>query len=141
MRPPLAFAGCAQWTWAQRCTRHRASVRSKPGMVVNTESDGVKRARHTLVELLMSDHPSPCAREQQSGDCELEALAKQEKHNAVALCAARRTPRGQDDSSLTIAVDFDACILVRPLHPRLQRHSRQFRSRPHGQRSFSRNRF
>ena len=31
----------------------------EPGMVVNTAADGVKRARHTLVELLMSDHPSP----------------------------------------------------------------------------------
>src|SRR5271168_3068698 len=30
------------------------------GMVVSTNSDRVKRARKTLVELLMSDHPSPC---------------------------------------------------------------------------------
>jgi CRP-like cAMP-binding protein/Fe-S-cluster-containing dehydrogenase component len=82
----------------------------EPGMVVNTASDGVKRARHTLVELLMSDHPSPCARERQSGDCELEALAKQEN-----ITQARYTPRalrrGPDDSSMSIAVDFDACIL------------------------------
>jgi CRP-like cAMP-binding protein len=82
----------------------------EPGMVVNTASDGVKRARHTLVELLMSDHPSPCARERQSGDCELEALAKQEN-----ITRARYTPhalrRGPDDSSMSIAVDFDACIL------------------------------
>lgn len=48
------------------------------GMVVNTASDKVKRARRTLVELLMSDHPMPCARERHSGDCELEALAKHE---------------------------------------------------------------
>ena len=82
----------------------------EPGMVVNTASDGVKRARHTLVELLMSDHPSPCAREQQSGDCELEALAKQE-NITQARYAPRSTRRGPDDSSLSIAVDFDACIL------------------------------
>jgi CRP-like cAMP-binding protein/Fe-S-cluster-containing dehydrogenase component len=82
----------------------------EPGMVVNTATDGVRRARHTLIELLMSDHPSPCARERQSGDCELEALAKQEQ-----ITAARYTPRakrrGPDDSSMSIAVDFDACIL------------------------------
>ena len=45
-------------------------------MVVKTNGDKVKAARKTLVELLMADHPSPCAREQQSSDCELEALAK-----------------------------------------------------------------
>src|SRR5271168_5208625 len=47
------------------------------GMVVNTKSDRVQGARKTLVELLMSDHPSPCARQQHTGDCELETLAKQ----------------------------------------------------------------
>src|SRR5271154_6224206 len=82
----------------------------EPGMAVNTAADGVKRARHTLIELLMSDHPSPCARERQSGDCELEALAKQEQISA-ARYAPRATRRGPDDSSMSIAVDFDACIL------------------------------
>ena len=82
----------------------------EPGMVVNTAADGVKRARRTLIELLMSDHPSPCARERQSGDCELEALAKQEQITA-ARYAPRATRRGPDDSSMSIAVDFDACIL------------------------------
>jgi CRP-like cAMP-binding protein/Fe-S-cluster-containing hydrogenase component 2 len=82
----------------------------EPGMVVNTAADGVKRARHTLIELLMSDHPSPCARERQSGDCELEALAKKEQITA-ARYAPRATRRGPDDSSMSIAVDFDACIL------------------------------
>lgn len=82
----------------------------EPGMVVNTASDGVKRARHTLVELLMSDHASPCARERQSGDCELEALAKHENLGKPRY-APRATRRGPDNSSMSIAVDFDACIL------------------------------
>ncbi|MFZ0884677.1 MAG: cyclic nucleotide-binding domain-containing protein [Candidatus Acidiferrales bacterium] len=82
----------------------------EPGMVVNTASDGVKRARHTLIELLMSDHPSPCARERQSGDCELETLAKQE-NISQSRYAPRATRRGPDNSSMSIAVDFDACIL------------------------------
>jgi CRP-like cAMP-binding protein/Fe-S-cluster-containing hydrogenase component 2 len=82
----------------------------EPGMVVNTAADGVKRARHTLIELLMSDHPSPCARERQSGDCELEALARQEQIT-TARYAPRATRRGADNSSMSIAVDFDACIL------------------------------
>jgi CRP-like cAMP-binding protein/Fe-S-cluster-containing dehydrogenase component/ferredoxin len=82
----------------------------EPGMVVSTNSERVKQARSTLVELLMSDHPSPCARERQSGDCELEALAKQNNR-----LASRYPPlavrRGVDESSMSIGVDFDACIL------------------------------
>ena len=35
-------------------------------MVVSTNTDRVKGARRTLVELLMADHPSPCARQRQS---------------------------------------------------------------------------
>src|SRR5918999_6085207 len=34
-----------------------------PGMVVKTDIEPVKQARRTLVELLMADHPSPCARQ------------------------------------------------------------------------------
>jgi CRP-like cAMP-binding protein/Fe-S-cluster-containing dehydrogenase component len=82
----------------------------EPGMVVSTNSEKVKRARKTLVELLMSDHASPCARERQSGDCELEALAKQDSV-LQSRFAKRVTLSGIDDSSMSIGVDFDACIL------------------------------
>src|SRR5579885_651965 len=47
-------------------------------MVVSTNSDKVRNARRTLIELLMSDHPSPCARQRQSNDCELETLVRHE---------------------------------------------------------------
>ena len=83
---------------------------AEPGMVVNTSSEKVRRARHTLVELLMSDHPSPCTRQQHSGDCELETLA-QLANISQPRFPRRTTGRGKDTSSLSIAVDFDACIL------------------------------
>src|SRR3989475_2788141 len=82
----------------------------EPGMKVSTDSEKVLNARKTLLELLMSDHPSPCARQEQSGDCELETLAK-----AAGILESgfqkRTVARGHDDSSLAIAVDHDACIL------------------------------
>src|SRR5256712_12812117 len=40
-----------------------------------TGSEKVLAARKTLMELMMSDHPAPCARQKNSGDCELETLA------------------------------------------------------------------
>src|SRR5437773_2744789 len=82
----------------------------EPGMKVVTNSEKVLAARKTLLELLMSDHPSPCARQQNSGDCELETLAK--AAGAPQPRFVKRTvARGKDESSLAIAVDHDACIL------------------------------
>jgi CRP-like cAMP-binding protein/Pyruvate/2-oxoacid:ferredoxin oxidoreductase delta subunit len=93
-----------------------------PGMVVKTDIEPVRQARRTLVEILMSDHPSPCARQQASGDCELETMAAQMSPAARTTAggsggpsqpryARRLSPRGRDDSSLSIAVDHEACIL------------------------------
>ncbi|MBV9145126.1 MAG: cyclic nucleotide-binding domain-containing protein [Acidobacteria bacterium] len=80
-------------------------------MVVKTNSEGVQAARKTLVELLMADHPSPCARQQHSGDCELESLAKRYEI-ATPRFARRLTPAHEkDESSLSIMVDHSACIL------------------------------
>jgi CRP-like cAMP-binding protein/NAD-dependent dihydropyrimidine dehydrogenase PreA subunit len=82
----------------------------EPGMKVSTNSEKVRNARKTLLELLMADHASPCARQRKSGDCELETLAK-----AAGIIqprfAKRSIARGKDDSSLAIGVDHDACIL------------------------------
>src|SRR3954451_1962077 len=82
----------------------------EPGMKVKTDTPGVVQARNTLVEMLMSDHPTPCARQEHSGDCELETMAKA-AGIAEPRFARRLSPRGRDDSSLSIAVDHEACIL------------------------------
>src|ERR1700686_3945411 len=82
----------------------------EPGMKVVTNSEKVLGARKTLLELMMSDHLSPCARQQNSGHCELESLAKAAGASQPRF-AKRTVARGKDDSSLAIAVDHDACIL------------------------------
>jgi CRP-like cAMP-binding protein/Fe-S-cluster-containing dehydrogenase component len=82
----------------------------EPGMKVSTDSEKVQASRKTILELLMADHPSPCARQQHSGDCELETLAKAAGADSPKY-ARRAISRGLDDSSLAIAVDHDACIL------------------------------
>ena len=73
-------------------------------------SDEVKSVRRTLLELLLADHPSPCARQQATGDCELEVLGA-EAGIVSSRFPPRPTPRGRDESSASIAVDFEACIL------------------------------
>src|SRR6202167_3713094 len=79
-------------------------------MVVRTNSERVQNTRRTLLEMLMADHPSPCARQRQSNDCELETLARLE-HIGEPRFPRRISPRGQDSSSFAIAVDHEACIL------------------------------
>jgi len=82
----------------------------EPGMKVVTSSEKILAARKTLLELLMADHPAPCARQEKSGDCELETLARAAGITQPRF-AKRTVARGGDDSSLAIAVDHDACIL------------------------------
>lgn len=94
-----------QRVYAASCIRQ-----AEPGMTVKTNTDAVLGVRRTLVELLMSDHPSPCARQQHSGDCELEYLAAQSGIEQPRFPRGT-TPRGHDDSSMAIAVDHEACIL------------------------------
>ena len=81
---------------------------------VESPNDPKARARirpavTTLTELLMADHPTPCPKEKQTADCELEALAKQFEVGEPRF--SHREPRPKDDSSLVIAVDHDACIM------------------------------
>jgi len=83
---------------------------AEEGMVVATASESVQRARRTLAELLLSDHPSPCERQQATQDCELERLGTAYGVPAPRF-AARPSPRGHDESSLFINVDHTACIL------------------------------
>ncbi|NQV28133.1 MAG: molybdopterin-dependent oxidoreductase, partial [Rhodopirellula sp.] len=107
-------------------------------MTVDASSKKVEKHRRVLTELLLSEHPVPCARELSSGDCELEALGRQygllpDNLTADAECAGascvgpaeRFTPatarlsdhddrtgwRSFDGSSPVIAVDHQACIL------------------------------
>ncbi len=91
--------------YAASCIRQ-----AEAGMVVKTNTEPLQGVRRTLLELLMADHPSPCARQQHSGDCELERLAAAAHIEHVPF-PRRTTPRGHDDSSLSIAVDHEACIL------------------------------
>ncbi len=84
----------------------------EPGMVIKTirTSEKVKQTAKMIIEMLMTDHNRPREQGRQYGENELEKLAKQ-----LDVKPGRLPPppkdRGQDDSSLVIAVDHNACIL------------------------------
>jgi formate dehydrogenase major subunit len=90
------------------------------GMQVRIGGERIEKHRRLLTALLLADHPTPCARERTTGDCELEALGRRygliAADGSPALPPGIRESRGwsqrpRDPSSPVIAVDHRACIL------------------------------
>jgi formate dehydrogenase major subunit len=94
------------------------------GMTVDASSPKIERHRRVLTELLLSNHPTPCEKEQTTADCELEHLAR--CYNLIPKDNGQpstddsqlgipnsefRIPNSTDLSSPVIAVDHTACIL------------------------------
>ena len=79
-------------------------------MKISTTSERVETTRKTLVELLMAEHPRPCARHARDHDCELELLG--EKYGVVEpIYTPRNYSKGKDTTNFSIAIDHGACIL------------------------------
>jgi CRP-like cAMP-binding protein/Fe-S-cluster-containing hydrogenase component 2 len=97
----------------ERALQASCVFKAEPGMVVETNSEPIRAVRKTLYELMLSDHPSPCLRQRQSGDCELETQAATAGIvPADVRFRQRAVPvMSDDDSSLSIHVDYSACIL------------------------------
>ena len=77
----------------------------------------------------MADHPSPCARQQHSGDCELETTGGRGRDWRSRAIAQRLSPRGHDDSSARHRRRPRGLHPLRPLHARLRRHQEQHGAR------------
>lgn len=96
-----------EWRLAPACHR-----RVSDGMIVKTRATSAKvqQSVRTLTELLMTDHPSPCAKHQLDGSCELERLAA-DVGVGTPRFARPAAARPRDESSVVIKVDHNACIL------------------------------
>src|SRR5262245_21656881 len=84
------------------------------GMNIKTaaQSERVRSSVKVLTQLLLSDHDRPREMNKQYGDNELRTIAKQFGIDPDHSPFPRSVQdRGQDDSSLVIAVDHNACIL------------------------------
>ncbi|HEY2930522.1 MAG TPA: cyclic nucleotide-binding domain-containing protein [Acidobacteriota bacterium] len=91
--------------FAASCVRQ-----AENGMKVYTRGDRVEQSRKTLVELLLADHPVPCERHREYGDCELEVLAQKMGIEHPSF-SPRAYSKGGDRSNPTIAIDHSACIV------------------------------
>ena len=81
------------------------------GMVVHTHSLRVVNARRTVVELILSDHPSDCLSCSKSGNCELQTLAQKLGIREIPFKGEQSTYR--KDNSPSIIRDVDKCIMCR----------------------------
>ena len=98
------------------------------GMTVETNSKRVEQHRVNLTALLLSDHPTPCIRQQNTHDCDLENLgnfyglldpsspASNGNGDCLSLTSVllsnQKAPsENRDTSSPVISVDHNACIL------------------------------
>jgi len=94
---------------APACYRQITPEMGGRKILTAASSEKVRGSVATLAELLMADHPSPCAKHREHGDCELELMAEQFGVTKSRFSKAEARPR--DDSSVVIAVDHAACIL------------------------------
>ena len=80
------------------------------GMKVKTNTERVRKARKTMVEFLLSDHPQECAMCQKEGNCELQQVAQLVGVREIRVPHTDFTIRHIDDSSLSLIRDPSKCI-------------------------------
>ena len=80
------------------------------GMKIKTHTPRVVRARKTIIELLLADHPDDCLYCVRNRNCELQTLAEEYGVRERRFCGEKsRYP--EDTSSLSIVRDPEKCIL------------------------------
>lgn len=80
------------------------------GMVIRTHSPRIRRARKTIIELLLANHPDECLYCLRNGDCELQKLAQEFGIRERRYSGHKRT-YAIDSSSAAIERDPNKCIL------------------------------
>lgn len=82
------------------------------GMVIRTNTIRCIKARRTIVELLLSNHPKDCLVCEKNLDCELQALSAELNIREIKY-EGERTKPPKDKSSLSIVRNMEKCILCR----------------------------
>lgn len=81
------------------------------GMVVNTHNIRVLNARKTVLELILSNHPTDCLVCAKSGNCDLQTLAHDLGIREIEYQGEQSTFK--KDMSPSIIRDIDKCIMCR----------------------------
>ena len=82
------------------------------GMEVHTNTLRVLKARRTILELILSNHPHDCLICRKSGNCELQSLARKLKIHEAPFEGGEKSCH-ELDKSVSIVRDMNKCILCR----------------------------
>jgi NADP-reducing hydrogenase subunit HndD len=86
-------------------------TKCEPNMSISTHNIRVLNARKTVLELILSDHPSDCLICPKNGTCDLQTMAQQFGIREVPYQGEQSKYR--KDTSPSIIRDIDKCILCR----------------------------
>lgn len=81
------------------------------GMIVNTNTPKVRKARKLVIELLLANHPKVCLSCQKSCDCQLQAAAADLGVRNIRFEGAMRKYHPKDSSNPSLVRDLSKCIL------------------------------
>ena len=83
------------------------------GMVIETESAKVKRARKATIELLMASHTGECVTDEHTGSCALRRLADKLESGAPRFSMRRPRWYPMEAANPYVLRDMSKCILCR----------------------------
>jgi predicted molibdopterin-dependent oxidoreductase YjgC len=110
LMPASACRICVVEVEGARALMPACSYPASAGMKVLTSTERVVKARRTVLELILSDHPLDCMTCEKSGECELQDIA-------YDMSVKEPTLRGErhnypiDDSNPFIVRDYNKCVL------------------------------
>lgn len=87
-------------------------VAAREGMVVQTNTEKVKKARKNLYELMLSDHPKDCLKCERNQNCEFQQLGETLRVSGARF-EGEMSKAYFDSSSPSIVRDTSKCILCR----------------------------
>lgn len=109
---PASCRICVVEVKGRRNLAPSCSTKCVDGMVVHTSSLRVMRARRTVLELILSDHPNECLTCPKSGNCELQNLAILFKIRENPFAGGELSQRKKEVTT-SIVRNMDKCIFCR----------------------------
>ncbi len=82
-----------------------------PDMEIQTNTERIRKARKTNLELVLANHPLDCLNCDRNGNCELQSLAYQLGVRTTRFPRTRKAEIPLDVSSLSLVRDPNKCIL------------------------------
>lgn len=109
---PASCRLCVVEVEGRRNLAPACATKCTPGMVVHTNSARVNRARKTVAELMLSDHPNDCLTCPKCSDCELQRLVMRFNIRQMPFNGGEQSERKQE---LTPAIsrNMEKCVYCR----------------------------